>query len=266
MDEPTDAELQAELRAQRRELALPTDDVIAGRLLAEYRAARFDGLWLLPEEREPFERMERELSDLAARVEAYGRAEAPGTYAGVWIDRPGVAAAFTRDLDAHRARLADDRIRFRPADYTERELEELVERIRADRELDFRMLGTDVIANRVIASVIAPDPERAAALARERYGDAVRVDVIAGESHRIEATPWQRFEVADDDRTLTVHWFTNSAYRLHEITADEGPHEVRVTIREEVPNGPVTLAGAQRRAEITLTAALAGREIVDGAR
>jgi hypothetical protein len=39
---------------------------------------------------------------------------------------------------------------------------------------------------------------------------------------------------------------------------------VRVTVREEVPDGRVTMMAALRQAEVRLDAPLAGRDVVDG--
>jgi hypothetical protein len=81
-----------------------------------------------------------------------------------------------------------------------------------------------------------------------------------------QLTPWERWEIAADERTITVHWTTNSAYPLRAVEVAESAQEVRLTVREEVPDGPVTMAAALRHADVRLQAPLAGRVVVDGAR
>jgi hypothetical protein len=39
-----------------------------------------------------------------------------------------------------------------------------------------------------------------------------------------------------------------------------------VTVHETVPDGPVTMMAALRRADVRLAAPLAGRDVVDGSR
>jgi hypothetical protein len=80
-----------------------------------------------------------------------------------------------------------------------------------------------------------------------------------------QLTPWERWELAGDERTITVHWTTNSAYPLRAVEVAETPREVRVTVREEVPDGRVTMAAALRHAEVRLAGPLAGRPVLDGA-
>jgi len=81
-----------------------------------------------------------------------------------------------------------------------------------------------------------------------------------------QLTPWERWETAGDERTIVVHWTTNSAYRLQAVELEESAQAVRVTVREVIPDGPVTMMAAARQAEVRLEAPLAGREVVDGSR
>ncbi len=81
-----------------------------------------------------------------------------------------------------------------------------------------------------------------------------------------QPTPWERWEPGGDERTIVVHWTTNSAYRLRAVELAETPQEVRVTVREEVPDGRVTMMAALRQAEVRLGGPLAGRDVVDGSR
>ena len=62
-----------------------------------------------------------------------------------------------------------------------------------------------------------------------------------------QLTPWERWETAADGRTIVVHWTTNSAYRLQAVELEESAQAVRVTVREEVPDGHVTMMAAMRR-------------------
>jgi hypothetical protein len=80
-----------------------------------------------------------------------------------------------------------------------------------------------------------------------------------------QLTPWERWEAAGDERTIAIHWTTNSAYRLRAVEVAETAREVQVTVREDVPDGPVTMMAAMRQAEVRLEAPLAGRAVVDGA-
>jgi hypothetical protein len=131
--------------------------------------------------------------------------------------------------------------------------------------IDVREWGVDRSENRLVVAVAATDPEAARRMLHAHYGERVRVDVVATLPHRIETVPWERCEIADDDRTLTVSWSSDAARHFFTIEVLERPHEMVVAVRELVARGAGTTEVAQHTRQVVLAEALAGRPVVDAA-
>jgi hypothetical protein len=128
---------------------------------------------------------------LVDAIQRYGRERAAASYAGWWWESPpGVVAAFTRDLDEHRARLlrltaSPERLEVRSARYSDRELRVIHDRLARDcnwldeEGVDLQMWEVSPEGNCVLVEVIAPEPEAATRMMYAYYGDRVRVEVVA---------------------------------------------------------------------------------------
>lgn len=125
--------------------------------------------------------------------------------------------------------------------------------------------GVDGKGNVVRVEARAPDEQAARALLAERYGDAVAFTWNGAEESRIEPHPWGAWAVDASGREIIVHYAANSVGRPLAPIVEETPDEVRITARDLMPNGPVTLVGAVHEATATLAAPLGKRRVVDGA-
>lgn len=88
---------------------------------------------------------------------------------------------------------------------------------------------------------------------------------MGAEATWVEPQPWGAWSVDASGRAITVHYAANSAGEPLEPLVEETADEVRITARDVMPNGAVTLAGTVRSATVTLAAPLGGRRVVDGA-
>jgi hypothetical protein len=155
--------------------------------------------------------------------------------------------------------------------FGEHELSALDERVVRDvlwlelEGIDVREWGVVSSENRLVMAVAATDPEAARRMLHAHYGERVRVDVVATLPYRIETVPWERCEIAADDRTLTIWWSSDAVRHLFTIEFLERPHEMVVAVREAVPRGTGTPEVAQRSRQVVLAEPLAGRPVVDAA-
>ena len=81
----------------------------------------------------------------------------------------------------------------------------------------------------------------------------------------IRVVAWERYSQSDDERELTVHYFTWTVNEPLGAEADEGLEDVRVTVRERWPGGIAVTLGSHRAATVHLAAPLGDRRVVDGA-
>jgi hypothetical protein len=223
---------------------------------------------------------EQRLVDKVPLVKRYVAREAKDVFGGISLERdrrpsPYLMVRFTRDRERHEAALKrlfpyPDRLRTVQVAHTLAELEALQERISADREalraegfemtalsaeLDGNVVGVDVITRR----------EDAQAFFAARYGDAVRVDVIAREPYKLVSTKAEGYTVSRTGRTLRLRWTTNSVYDLVRVEVRETRRRVTARIVERAPNGPVTLIAVEKQKLLRLQRPLGQREVFDAA-
>lgn len=86
----------------------------------------------------------------------------------------------------------------------------------------------------------------------------------------VRATSYDKVDVGEDDRTLTVFYWggLEACYGLDRVDVDYSPEAVTLTVYQgRVPEAEVCAQIAQYKAtKVPLKEPLAGRRIVDGAR
>jgi hypothetical protein len=192
-------------------------------------------------------------------------------YAGSWFEWSGEQArmtlGFTRDVERHRARLApaiDAEARARSIDELER-LSRLAHEFACELP-DITVPGgrIDDRENAVLIDVVAK-PEaaaRAAAALRARFGDAVRINVVAEEPTVDTPALFHHYSVDATGCVLTVYWNSGNCKPLPlEITEADDHVAVRVTERWSVGANPAY--GRGRRASARLRRPLGDRRVID---
>ena len=215
----------------------------------------------------------------AAELAAPYLAEHAETYAGDWVSEDNGGeyhVAFTDDVEEHRRALEaimrdPGVLHVHQGRFVLAELSSLQRRIAADRAelaqeglyVSSTLLAPDT---RLRLRVIAPDSDRAEALLRSRYGDAIRVDYLGPDRFVVEPSRWQGcYAIEPDGRTLTVSYRTNCCYELERVDHSANEREIRVTILERKPVDFETQAACKRRLTIQLEAPLGARAIIDAA-
>jgi hypothetical protein len=118
--------------------------------------------------------------------------------------------------------------------------------------------------DRIVVSVITRRGD-AQEVMTERYGDKVRVKVIARRRYSHVRTRWDEYTPLRGGTRLRIWWLTNSAFKLERVRVREGRKRVVITVIERAPNGNVTQAGEYRNHLVRLRRPLGGRVVVDGA-
>lgn len=154
------------------------------------------------------------------------------------------------------------------AERTEEELQRI-----ADGLFDFAqaldgvaafMAEWDVEAGVVSLGAATPDPDALRVALAERYGDAVVLEWAGPDDHVPRPTPFDRWTLAEDDRTITVYWLGGVAEPLP-LKFRETPDAVEVLLQELSFVGASVAVGIGRRQTGVLPTPLAGRDIIDGA-
>lgn len=222
---------------------------------------------------------ERLLDELPA-VKRYVAREARDVFGGISLERdrrpsPYLMVRFTRDRARHEAALKrlfpyPDRLRTAQVARTQAELYRLKDRVAADWEAleaeGFAMSTVGVhISGNVVNVTVITRREDAQAFFAARYGDAVRVDVIAREPYKLVSTKAEGYTVSRSGRTLRLRWTTNSVYDLVRVEVRETQRRVTARIVERAPNGVVTLIAVEKQKLLRLQRPLGRREVFDAA-
>lgn len=261
-------------QAFRRDAGIPAGRKrVIGVLRSPRKSLRW-GVPLSPFEADYIDRVSSTSSSAGwERVERYARRR-PSAFGGISVGRDyprGGAAVvrFTRRIAHHRAALrplADFPVRVKRVDYPERRLRRLQDRIDhdalADEGTDIQGIGVDIDRSRVQLDYISARPDAGRRI-RAFFGPLVVSERIARRPSRLICTKAKTVAVADDDRSLTLSYFTNSEYVFERVFIKEEEDRVKVGIVERAPNGFVTLVGSHRTAEATLSEPLGDREVVD---
>jgi hypothetical protein len=192
-------------------------------------------------------------------------------YAGSWFawngDLARMTLGFTRDVQRHRAELGPA-IDVEARAHSIRELEQVQrsahELIRELPDIEAPMSVIDDRANAVLVDVVAK-PAAAARCdeaLRARFGDTVRIKVIAKVPTVDEPALFHHYSVDASGRVLIVYWNSGNCRPLPlEITEADDHVAVRVTERWNV--GPRLLYARGQRASVRLRRPLGDRTVID---
>jgi hypothetical protein len=231
------------------------------------------------EEDEAHQHAVKRYEEAAQHVRRYTR-QHHDQFAGSWVghDNGGeYHVAFVRDADAHRRAIEalvphPEVLHVHLARYTEDERRELVYRI-SDEEDELAAEGIKVVQLdggghdsewKVRAGVVAANSGTALSVMRERYGDAVEVEYLGTEPTRLAPSEWQRYEVDDDGRTLTLHYHANPFVPFERADTIENDDQVTVRIFDREPLGPVKMPATIRPVTVQLERPLGSRRVIDG--
>jgi hypothetical protein len=188
--------------------------------------------------------------------------------------------SFTGDAAAHRAALhalLDDPagLVVEQALRSEAELLRLQERISDDGDLlaslgiDLLGMGLDGRRGQVYVQYAAADPDAAAELLRDRYGEALGRGALdlhgSSQTSDVQTREWQLYSTDVTDIEITVHSIVNPTIPFERIEAAEDDDEVRVTVFERQPRGQIHQPVSADSATIKLERPVAGRRVIDGA-
>jgi hypothetical protein len=192
-------------------------------------------------------------------------------YGGSWItwsgERARMTLAFIADVERHRARLAPA-IEVVAHRHTEDELEamatkalNLVETVRGVTPF---LAKPDPRADAASVEVAAaPDPAADAALMlAERFGDAVRLDVVASEPTFVRPAAFHHYSVDESGLALTVFWNSGQCEPLP-LEISETDDHVTVRVTERRSRGPTLAYATGRRASVALARPLNDRVVLD---
>jgi hypothetical protein len=274
----------------------PSEDALAG-LVAPHailRARRVGGGWAgdefhpAPEleaeapkraEKLPFgmprrtRRTEKSLEAAVAARDAVAEylAAHRDTYGGSWFewrgDQARMTLGFTRDVERHRAHLAPA-VDVVACAHSFRELEELQgpawEFVEAQPEVAPCWGAIAPHRNALVIDVAAkPGPAaRGAAAVRERFGDAVRIEVIAEQPTFDVPAPFHHYGVDATGHVLTVYWNSRGGRGLP-LQVVEADDHVAVRITERVRRDVIVVGPVGRRASAPLSRPLGDRAVID---
>lgn len=195
----------------------------------------------------------------------------PDAFGGVRQCADLLVVGFARDaitLGAELRRRTGCRLGVEPVPRSERELDQLQDRLWEDRDavagVGITLIGSQVEPRRgqVRLEVATEDPAAAMAWLAARYGPAIAIDVL-GSSPTTEAlAPIKRCRVAPDGCELQLTWDAGGGVRLLRIELDEHPRAV--TIGAMVSSGYVVTADSKLVfADARLREPLGDRLVID---
>lgn len=222
-----------------------------------------------------------------ATVREWAEAEAPDSYAGIWLDREagGVTVAFAEQADRYRDEVRDrfgDGVRLAEADHSYAELQAVMDALIQEmgpggpEPGDITSAGLSETLNRVSIGVFAADESRRAELS-ERYGAdriCLEVEPVPGEEQALVAT-WEPTPEADLAPDVTeIPLLVNERAcasgepandRIPEPDIDYGTDTVTVTIRViPRPGGQDCPSNPDTPYTLILDEPLGDRDLLDG--
>lgn len=272
--EPQPSAFQREVAAairMRRQFGFRHDRAYVRRLQRSRPGPRT----VLTKRERAYMRMRARLTRAAPTAAAYLREQPADLSSGVSIEdspgRPYVLVKVTRDPAAHEQRLRErfpypDHLEVERVAYSLQELDDLAERIVADREAlaedGFRLQGT-ASHSRVNAVTVDLITRRSDAESYfgDRYGPAVATNVIATRPTRLECRSPDGYRGRPDARTLRIHWLTGPS-RVVAIRVREGLHKVAIGVVERIRNGARLTIGINRRRKVELRRPLGDRQVI----
>lgn len=209
------------------------------------------------------------------RVTRYVHRNARDVLGGISIgdDYPGgpfAAVHLTGDFERHAEALGRLPVRSRvvPVLFTEAELDRKHDEVSRDFDvlasegIEIVSVGKDISGNAVHVEVTARRPD-AAAVVEQRFGSAVRAELIGPSFYRDVCVSANRYRTGRSGRTLRVQWENFRAFRFARLEVRETDRTVSVGVIVRAPFA-YTLLGAVRTRIATLSAPLGNRRVIDG--
>ncbi len=188
-----------------------------------------------------------------------------------WPREPYLLLRFKRNVSEHLRALKrvvryPDNLRAVRTRFSEQDLKRLTNEIWRDkaklRKVGFIVIGTGIGSNRAHVDVTTKRTD-AAAYFRKHYGPGVKVEVGAPEEHVLVCADANRYEIAPDGMSLTVHWDSGGSNKLERIEITEFPDRVEVGVVEKMSTGFNTADLRFEHAPAALSAPLGDRAVVN---